>query len=200
MKTKSLVGPDYAAFLTEVKGRIVSARLYAARAVNRDLVNLYWDIGRSIVEKQETLGWGESVVEMLAKDLQKAFPGMRGFSKANLWAMRRVYLEYGRDPILQQLAEELEMKRGAAALEHPVQELQRKRQSSIGLAGGPEFLQQLVEEIPWGHHLLLLDKVKHPAALYQLQSKLPGELKGKLPTAKQLSDAIRAALPERSGK
>ena len=131
MKTKSLVGPDYAAFLTELKGRIVSARLHAARAVNRDLILLYWDIGRGIVERQETLGWGESVVEMLAKDLQKAFPGMRGFSKANLWAMRRFYLEYGRDPILQQLA----------------------------------------EEIPWGHHLLLVDKVKNPAArLYSLRA------------------------------
>ena len=171
MKTKSLVGSDYAAFLIEVKGRIVSARLHAARAVNRDLIQLYWDIGRGIVEKQETLGWGESVVEMLAKDLQKAFPGMRGFSKANLWAMRRFYLEYGRDPILQQLAEELEMKRGAAALEHPVQELQNKARSSIGLAGGSGFLQQLVEEIPWGHHLLLLDKVKDPAArLYYLRA------------------------------
>jgi len=104
MKTKPPVGSDYAAFLTELKSRIVSARLHAARAVNRDLIQLYWDIGRSIVDKQETLGWGESVVEMLAKDLQKAFPGMRGFSKANLWAMRRFYLEYGRDPILQQLA------------------------------------------------------------------------------------------------
>jgi predicted nuclease of restriction endonuclease-like (RecB) superfamily len=171
MKTKSLVGPDYAAFLTELKGRIVSARLHAARAVNRDLILLYWDIGRSIVEKQEKLGWGESVVEMLAKDLQKAFPGMRGFSKANLWAMRRVYLEYGRDPILQQLAEELEIKRGPAALEHPVQELRIKARSSIGLAGGSKLLQQLVEEIPWGQHLLLLDKVKDTAArLYYLRA------------------------------
>jgi predicted nuclease of restriction endonuclease-like (RecB) superfamily len=171
MTTKSLVGSDYAAFLTEVKGRIVSARLHAARAVNRDLINLYWDIGRGIVEKQETLGWGESVVEMLAKDLQEAFPGMRGFSKANLWAMRRFYLEYGRNPILQQLAEELEIKRGAAALKHPVQELRSKARASIGLAGGSEFLQQLVEEIPWGHHLLLLDKVIDPAArLYYLRA------------------------------
>ena len=171
MNTKPPVGPDYTAFLTELKGRIVSARLHAARAVNRDLINLYWDIGRSIVEKQETLGWGESVVEMLAKDLQKAFPGMRGFSKANLWAMRRFYLEYGRDPILQQLAEELEMKRGTPALEQPAQELRSKAGSSIGLAGGSEFLQQLVEEIPWGHHLLLVDKVKDPAArLYYLRA------------------------------
>jgi hypothetical protein len=46
MNTKLPVGPDYAAFLTELKGRIVSARLHAARAVNRDLILLYWDIGR----------------------------------------------------------------------------------------------------------------------------------------------------------
>jgi hypothetical protein len=63
------------------------------------------------------LGWGEAVNEQLAKDLQKAFPWMRGFSTANLWAMRRVYVEYGRDPIIQRLAEELEMKKGAAFLE-----------------------------------------------------------------------------------
>ena len=105
------------AFLTALKGRISSARLHATRALNRDLILLYWDIGRGIVEKQVALGWGESVIEQLAKDLQKAFPGMRGFLTANLWAMRRVYMEYGRDPIIQQLAEELEMKKGAAVLE-----------------------------------------------------------------------------------
>ena len=68
MKIKSLVSPDYAALLTELKGRIASARLHAARAVNRDLIQLYWDIGRGIVEKQETLGWGKSIVEQLAKE------------------------------------------------------------------------------------------------------------------------------------
>jgi hypothetical protein len=104
--------------------------------VNRDLILLYWDIGRGIVEKQETLGWGESVVEMLAKDLQKAFPGMRGFSTANLRAMRRFYLEYGRDSILQQLAEELEIKKHAAILGQPVPKLLSKPRSSAGLAKG----------------------------------------------------------------
>jgi len=117
MNAKSLVNPDYAAFVADLKARIQSARISAARAVNRDLILLYWDIGRDIVEKQAALGLGESVIEQLAKDLQKAFPGMRGFSTANLWAMRRVYMEYGRDPIIQQLAEELEMKKGAAVLE-----------------------------------------------------------------------------------
>ncbi len=79
MKAKALISPEYVAFVADLKSRIAAARLHAARAVNRDLILLYWDIGRGIVEKQETLGWGKSVVEMLAKDLQKAFPGMRGF-------------------------------------------------------------------------------------------------------------------------
>src|SRR5262249_38304512 len=65
---------DYAAFLSEVKGRIQAARVRAGRAVNRELVGLYWDIGRSIVEKQEVERWGESVVERLAADLSAEFP------------------------------------------------------------------------------------------------------------------------------
>ena len=117
MNAKSLVSPDYEAFIADLKARIQSARISAARAINRDLIQLYWDIGRGIVENQAALGWGESVIEQLAKDLQKAFPGTRGFSTANLWAMRRVYMEYGRDPIIQQLAEELEMKKGTAVME-----------------------------------------------------------------------------------
>jgi predicted nuclease of restriction endonuclease-like (RecB) superfamily len=80
-------------------------------------------------------------------------------------------MEYGRDPIIQQLAEELEIKRGAAVLEHAVPDVRSKARSAASLAGGMGFLQQLVEEIPWGHHLLLLDKVKGPAArLYYLQA------------------------------
>ena len=98
---------DYAPFLAAVKERVRHARTYAARAVNRDLVELYWDIGKGIVEKQQAAGWGDSVVERLAADLSAAFPEMSGFSSANLWAMRRVYVEYGCDPILQQRVEEM---------------------------------------------------------------------------------------------
>ena len=98
---------DYAPFLAAVKERVRHARTSAARAVNRDLVELYWDIGKGIVEKQQAAGWGDAVVERLAADLRAAFPEMSGFSSANLWAMRRVYVEYGCDPILQQLVEEI---------------------------------------------------------------------------------------------
>ena len=153
----------YATFLKELKTRIATAHVAAARAVNRELILLYWDIGRGIVEKQEAEGWGEAVVERLARDLRRAFPDMRGFSAQNLWAMRRVYLEYARDPILQQLVEELA--RGKR------QRLLQKRAGSAPSRDAAPFLQQLVEEIPWGHHLLLLDKIKEPAGrLYYLRA------------------------------
>ena len=84
MKLNPMV-PDYTAFLTELKGRIQTARLQAGRAVNRELVMLYWDIGRGIVEKQQTVGWGEALVERLAADLRAEFTDMRGFSARNIW-------------------------------------------------------------------------------------------------------------------
>jgi predicted nuclease of restriction endonuclease-like (RecB) superfamily len=169
--TKTLTHPDYPAFLTELKSRILHARTSAARAVNRELVALYWDIGRGIVKKQETAGWGDAVVEQLAADLRAEFPDMRGFSTGNLWAMRRVYMEYARDPILQQAVEELRRKQCAAFLAQPVPELPGETRLSASRAGTEEFIEQLVQEIPWGHHLLLLDKVKVPAArIYYLRA------------------------------
>jgi predicted nuclease of restriction endonuclease-like (RecB) superfamily len=104
---KSAKTQEYATFLGELKQRIASARLSAARAVNRDLILLYWDIGRGIVEKQEALGWGESVVELLSRDLQKAFPGLTGFSAANLWRMRQFYAEHSAETFLAQVAREV---------------------------------------------------------------------------------------------
>ena len=75
---------DYAALLTEVKERVRSAQYEALKAVNEELVTLYWDIGKLIAERQNREGWGKSVVERLANDLQNEFPGVRGFSVQNL--------------------------------------------------------------------------------------------------------------------
>jgi len=102
-----LTTPDYPAFLTEVKARIRHAQYQAMRAVNKELVALYWDIGQSIHQKQETLGWGKAVVQTLAKDLQIEFPGRNGFSATNLWYMRQIYAEYWERPILQSLIGEI---------------------------------------------------------------------------------------------
>ena len=85
---------DYAAFLESLKSRVRQAQTKAMLSVNRELIQLYWDIGREIVERQEREGWGKSVVERLADDMQKAFPGIAGFSRSNVLRMRAFYLAY----------------------------------------------------------------------------------------------------------
>ena len=85
---------DYAAFLESLKSRVHQAQTKAMLSVNRELIQLYWDIGRQIVQRQEQEGWGKSVVDRLAGDMQKAFPGIQGFSPLNVWRMRAFYLAY----------------------------------------------------------------------------------------------------------
>ena len=102
-----ITSPEYRKFIEDMKARVISARISAARSVNRDLVLLYWDIGRGIVEKQQTLGWGESVVETVAMDLHQAFPATTGFSPRNLRDMRRLYLVYADETIWRQAVAKL---------------------------------------------------------------------------------------------
>ena len=98
---------DYAQLLAEVKERVRSAQYAALKAVNTELVGLYWDLGRMIVERQEQAGWGKSVVERLSQDLRKEFPGVAGFSVQNLWYMRQFHMEYREHEKLQPLVGEV---------------------------------------------------------------------------------------------
>ncbi len=161
--TMALSHPDYPAFLATLKERILRARISAARAINNELVLLYWDIGRVIVEKQQTAGWGDSVVERLAADLRAEFPDMRGFSPRNIWDMRRFYAAYTDSNFLSQAGRERARNQEPSILRQAVAELE---------SGGQEqVLRQLVAEIPWGHHLLILNKLTDPAArLYYLRA------------------------------
>jgi predicted nuclease of restriction endonuclease-like (RecB) superfamily len=170
MKNAVIAGSDYDQFLSALKTRIQTARLSAARAVNRDLILLYWDIGRAIVEKQELLNWGDSVVEMVAKDLQKAFPEVRGFSADSIWRMRQFFAEYSNSAFLEQAVPEMKKSRGGV-LAQAVPELARGSNSTKH----DQFLSQSVREVlaavPWGHHVELLKKVKAPAArVYYLRA------------------------------
>jgi predicted nuclease of restriction endonuclease-like (RecB) superfamily len=98
---------SYGALLAEIKSRVRAAQYAALRAVNRELVGLYWDIGRLIVERQKREAWGRSVVERLAADLRAEFPGIRGFSAQNLWRMHQFYREYPEGSILSPMVREL---------------------------------------------------------------------------------------------
>ena len=83
-----LISNDYRALLAEVKERIRAAQYAALRAVNTELIALYWDIGQMIVTRQQGETWGKSVVQQLAADLREEFPGVGGFSASNLWRMK----------------------------------------------------------------------------------------------------------------
>jgi predicted nuclease of restriction endonuclease-like (RecB) superfamily len=93
---------DYGPWLAELKGRIHAAQQRAALAVNRELVLLYWQIGRDILARQGREGWGTKVIERLALDLRNSFPGMKGFSRANLMYMRAFAEAWPEEAIVQQ--------------------------------------------------------------------------------------------------
>jgi len=97
----------YVALLAEVKERVRAAQYAALKAVNTELVDLYWEIGRLIVERQEASGWGRAVVEQLAKDLQAEFPGISGFSRRNVFYMREFFLLYRSDERVQPLVAQI---------------------------------------------------------------------------------------------
>ncbi len=98
---------EYKSFVEDIKKRVRASQYEALKAVNKELIALYWDIGREITDKQKKLGWGKSVVESLAGDLQKEFPGIKGFSSQNLWYMRQFYGEYQGSSILQPMVGEI---------------------------------------------------------------------------------------------
>lgn len=109
----------YAAWLTELKIRIHTAQQRATLAVNRELVLLYWQIGRDILARQAEQGWGAKVIERLAEDLRLAFPEMKGFSPRNLKYMRAFAQAWPDEAIVQ----------------------------------------EALAQLPWYHHLALLDKL-----------------------------------------
>lgn len=104
---------EYFQLLSQIKAKVKAAQIKAAVSVNKELIKLYWEIGKIICDKQTKSKWGDSVVEMLARDLKKEFPEMKEFSRANLFSIRQWHLFY----------------------------------SNMN-----EKVQQLVGQLPWGHH------------------------------------------------
>ena len=97
----------FVSFVEDIKTRIKASQYRALQAVNKEHIQLYWDIGQTIVERQEQYGWGKSIVEKLATELQKEFVGMNGFSARNLWRMRALYTEYVKSSILPPVVAEI---------------------------------------------------------------------------------------------
>ena len=117
---------DYHAFLKEIKEKVYQSQYKALRAVNKELIMLYWDLGQSIVEKQEEHKWGKSIVENLSRDLQQEFPGVRGFSSSNLWRMKNFFDQYNENEKLAPMVREIGWSHNIIILEKCKDDLERE--------------------------------------------------------------------------
>jgi len=117
-----VIPSDYAEWLADLKARIHQAQQRATLSVNRELIAFYWQLGKDILARQSTQGWGAKVIERLSRDLRTAFPEMKGFSRANLLYMR-AFAEAWPDAAI---------------------------------------VQQAVGQLPWGHNIVLLTRLKTP--------------------------------------
>ena len=142
-KKNQPVPADYGALLVAVKERVRAAQYQALKAVNKELVGLYWDIGRMIVGRQTDQSWGQAVVERLATDLQQEFPGIKGFSVQNLWYMRQFYLEYHENEKLQPLVGEIGWSHNLIVLQRCKDLLER------------EFYLRLTRKFGWSKNVLI---------------------------------------------
>jgi len=162
------VTPEYRRFIEELKARVASARVAAARAINRDLILLYWDIGKGIVEKQKELGWGEAVVKMVASDLRRIFPGVKGFAAQNLWRMKQFYLTHISEEFLAQVVKEIgheaDWQPGFEKLSQLVRVLGDGKSEQDDSEKLSQLVREIVARVPWGHHVNALAKITNPAA------------------------------------
>src|SRR3989338_9912571 len=143
MSKKMTVGKDYLTCLQEIKERIRKSQYEALKAVNKELIALYWDIGRIIIEKQTEYSWGKSIVETLAKDLQKEFSGVQGFSSWNLWRMRNFYVQYSQNTKLAPIVQEISWVKNVIIMEKCKDDLER------------EFYMKMTKKFGWTKDVLL---------------------------------------------
>jgi predicted nuclease of restriction endonuclease-like (RecB) superfamily len=178
-KSSPVILDDYARLLDELRTRIRTAQVKAALSVNRELIDLYWQIGSSIVERQQFEGWGKSIIDRLARDIQQSFPGMPGFSPRNIWRMRAFYLAWRQANLSQTVTDS-----GTAILPRAVAELDEP------------ILPRAVAEIPWGHNIALMEKLESPKERlwYAEQSTVQGW------SRPVLVHQIETGLYHRSGK
>lgn len=139
----SPIPEDYTNLLVDVKQRIRSAQYEALKAVNKELIALNWDIGKMIVTRQQGASWGKSVVEQLARDLQAEFPGISGFSAANLWRMRLFYETYANNEKLAPMVREIGWTHNLVILEKCKDNLER------------EFYIRMTRKFGWTKNVLI---------------------------------------------
>lgn len=161
----------YADLLNTIKARIRQAQIRASLSANTEMILMYWDIGRMIHKRQHEKGWGAGIIPRLAKDIRNELPEVKGFSERNIKRMLRFYREYSAVlPILPQPVAQLKATEDDTFTKVPQLVAQLSASDARSILAPPNTklrgkgplsnLQQLVAQIPWGHNILLMEKVK----------------------------------------
>jgi len=153
--SKGILPNDYPRLLNDIKARIRIAQVKATFSANREMILMYWDIGRMIAARQKAAGWGAAIIPRLARDIRNELPEVKGFSERNIGRMIAFYLEYP------DLAVILPM--SLAKLPEPAVStgvLPTALAKSTLSKNVSAKVQQLVAQLPWAHNVLLIQKVK----------------------------------------
>lgn len=133
---------NYEPLVDEIKDLIHKKQYAVLKQANAETISLYWEIGEEIFRQQQEKGWGKSIVTVLSKELQKEFPGAKGYSAANLWRMRNFYLTYCNSPKLAPLVREISWSNNVVIMEKCKDDLQR------------EFYIQMAKRYGWTKRIL----------------------------------------------
>jgi predicted nuclease of restriction endonuclease-like (RecB) superfamily len=150
---------NYISLFSEIRVRIREAQVKATLAVNAQMITMYWDIGKMISERQNKEGWGANVIRRLSIDIRNELPELKGFSQRNMEYMLQFAKEYS---IPQQSVAELEILKNQVntITQQPVAQLKSQEISILPQPVAKLENQQLLLSIPWGHNLLLIEKIK----------------------------------------
>jgi predicted nuclease of restriction endonuclease-like (RecB) superfamily len=157
---------SYLAFLQEVKTLIREGHQKAAFSLNSTLVKTYWNLGQRIAQKQSLFEGRNNYVEQLAKDLRAEFPEMKGFSRSNLFYVRKFYQFYSSSSV-QQVVGLNEIQPDFISVRQPV-ELEENDSVQQGVR-----LNNMLASVPWGHNVVIINKLKDAKeVLFYLQQTI----------------------------
>ena len=137
----------YGELLGEIKNRIRQAQVKAVLSANAEMILLYWDVGRIIHTRQQQEGWGTGVIPRLSRHIRNELPELKGFSERNIGRMIAFFRNYATDTEF--------LPQAVAKLPVPMNDVENLIQM-----GAPIMVQELLARIPWGHNVLLMEKIK----------------------------------------
>ena len=169
---------EYKKWIIEIKQKILSTQIKASIAMNSTLICFYWELGKSIAEKEKV--WGGKLIEKVARDLKHEFPNMKGLSRSNLFYAKQFFLFYNESQLVQQAVGQIEQQDitepELIENKHDMNVIEIVQQA-VGLIkqdlNNPQIVQQLVAQIPWGHNILIFTKTKDTKeAIFYIQKTI----------------------------